>query len=192
MILKNAKLAALCIAGSLVVAGCSSTGLDANSKFKCRLGDTADAGCRSISDVYNGVNGLGGASADMTGPQANGGGMRKTPYTGMPIRTPEQVIRVWIAPWEDKDGDLRDQSFVYLTLNSSRWQIAHNQEAIINDFRPEIRLLGSDNKEVARKANDGEMPTMGLTDRRSDPAPASMNGGSLAERPNIVPPPVLP
>lgn len=183
------RIAVLCVVSSFFAAGCSTTGLDANGKFKCRLGDTADTGCSSISEVYNNVQGIGSNAADLKGPQLNGGGMRKTPYSGMPIRTPEQVIRVWIAPWEDKDGDLRDQSFVYLTLRTSRWQIAHSQEVLINEYRPEIKLLGSG----TRKAEESEMPTMGLIDRRTDPAPIpKSNNGSLNEMPNIVPPPVLP
>lgn len=46
-----------------------------------------------------------------------------TPNTGTPLRTPEQVVRIWMAPFEDTDGDLHDQKYIYLTLNSGQWQL---------------------------------------------------------------------
>lgn len=46
-----------------------------------------------------------------------------TPNTGTPLRSPEQVVRIWMAPFEDNDGDLHDQKYIYLTLNSGQWQL---------------------------------------------------------------------
>ena len=40
-----------------------------------------------------------------------------------PIRTPSQVMRIWIAPWEDADGDLMVSSYVYTELEPRRWMI---------------------------------------------------------------------
>lgn len=45
------------------------------------------------------------------------------PNSGTPLRSPEQVIRIWVAPYEDADGDLHDQRYVYLTLNHGGWQM---------------------------------------------------------------------
>jgi conjugal transfer pilus assembly protein TraV len=40
-----------------------------------------------------------------------------------PIRTPAQVMRIWIAPWEDSDGDLMVSGYVYTELEPRRWMI---------------------------------------------------------------------
>lgn len=52
----------------------------------------------------------------------------------LPIRTPEQVMEVWIAPWEDRDGSLHMASTVYTEIERRRWtvgdRIADNQARI--------------------------------------------------------------
>ena len=40
-----------------------------------------------------------------------------------PIRTPAQVMRIWIAPWEDSEGDLMVSNYVYTELEPRRWMI---------------------------------------------------------------------
>lgn len=52
------------------------------------------------------------------------------------IRSDPTVIRIWIAPWEDGDGDLNDQGYVYLQIDSGRWLIEHNRERIRREFTP--------------------------------------------------------
>ena len=32
-------------------------------------------------------------------------------------------MRLWIAPWEDADGDLHDASFVHVVIDTGRWLI---------------------------------------------------------------------
>jgi conjugal transfer pilus assembly protein TraV len=36
---------------------------------------------------------------------------------------PPRVMRLWIAPWEDADGDLHDASFVNVVIDTGRWLI---------------------------------------------------------------------
>lgn len=52
------------------------------------------------------------------------------------IRSDPTVIRIWVAPWEDADGDLHDQGYVYLQIDSGRWLIEHNRERIRREFTP--------------------------------------------------------
>lgn len=52
------------------------------------------------------------------------------------IRTEPTIIRIWIAPWEDADGDLNDQGYVYLQIDAGRWLIEHNREQIQRAFAP--------------------------------------------------------
>ena len=41
----------------------------------------------------------------------------------LPIRTPAKVMRIWIAPWEDEEGDLIASGYIYTEIESRRWQI---------------------------------------------------------------------
>lgn len=63
-----------------------------------------------------------------------------TPNTGTPLRSPEQVVRIWMAPFEDTDGDLHDQKYIYLTLNSGQWQLdairAGTKRPVFQQVRP--------------------------------------------------------
>lgn len=43
--------------------------------------------------------------------------------TGPALRTNPRVLRLWIAPWEDSDGDLHDASFVHVVVDTGRWLI---------------------------------------------------------------------
>ena len=42
-----------------------------------------------------------------------------------PLRSPPRVLRLWIKPWEDSDGDLHTQSYVYVPIDTGRWLIDH-------------------------------------------------------------------
>lgn len=48
----------------------------------------------------------------------------------LPIRTPAQVMRVWIAPWDDKSGVLHIDGYHFTEIEARRWSIGepHNSE----------------------------------------------------------------
>ena len=46
-----------------------------------------------------------------------------TAPTPTALRSPPRVMRLWIAPWEDADGDLHDASFVHVVIDTGRWLI---------------------------------------------------------------------
>lgn len=64
-----------------------------------------------------------------------GDGSTGAPTLGA-IRSEPMLIRVWIAPWEDSDGDLHSDSYVYLQVDSGRWLVEHNRERIRRQFAP--------------------------------------------------------
>ncbi|WP_413891024.1 type IV conjugative transfer system lipoprotein TraV [Candidatus Skiveiella danica] len=39
------------------------------------------------------------------------------------LRSSPRVLRLWVAPWEDRDGDLHDASFVHVVIDTGRWLI---------------------------------------------------------------------
>jgi len=74
-----------------------------------------------------------------------------------PIRTPSQVMRIWIAPWEDAEGDLMVSNYVYTELEPRHWMIgkaaptAHSSliplqvEQRLPEKRPTIDASDDDN-----------------------------------------------
>lgn len=139
----NRRFLWIVLPGTVLMAGCAGTmtGLDGESKFACKAPDGVT--CSSLSGVYaNAVaNNLPAlrrddkvvASGDSPGrPNLPG----KAASAGDPIRTAPQIMRVWIAPWEDADGDLHDQSYLYVVTQPGRWDVAHSQRQIVERYRP--------------------------------------------------------
>lgn len=138
--------AILAAVGAVALTGCSSmSGYDAKSQFSCKAPDGVL--CESMTGIYaNGMaNNLpgqrvthgGGKNEATPAKLAPGSGVLTKPiYSGTPIRTAPLVLRVWFAPWEDTDGDLHDQSYVYLTVDSGKWLIEHNRRRIQDSYRP--------------------------------------------------------
>lgn len=139
-------LSLMCGMGALLaLTGCASmSGLDAKTEFACKAPDGIL--CESMSGIYANaqarnlpgqrVNARGEAPVELS--QAKGGSnvMTKPIYSGTPIRSAPRLLRVWFAPWEDTDGDLHDQSYVYLPVDSGRWLIEHNRRRIQDGYRP--------------------------------------------------------
>ena len=67
------------------------------------------------------------AAADRVEPEAQettdviSGPVLPRPEGPVPIRLPAQVLRVWIAPWEDAHGDLHAPGYVYTEVVPRRW-----------------------------------------------------------------------
>jgi conjugal transfer pilus assembly protein TraV len=61
------------------------------------------------------------------------------PGTGTAIRSAPRVLRLWVAPWEDSDGDLHDQFYVYLTIDPGRWVIEHQRSKIQNQYSTTLK-----------------------------------------------------
>lgn len=73
----------------------------------------------------------------------------EVPYTGMPLRSPPKVARIWIAPTTDSDQDLHDQRFVFVTVHTGKWMVEATNLAIERQFRPVYQLGG-------KKASEGD------------------------------------
>lgn len=112
---------------SLVVAmmlgGC------ATAKFSCSK--PGSPGCKSVADVYR--EGKAHARAREESPE----GWPETIRPGDPLRSGERVLRVWVAPWVDADGDFHDQSYVYLVVDHGRWIVERERERI-ERIRPRV------------------------------------------------------
>ncbi|MBX3630299.1 MAG: type IV conjugative transfer system lipoprotein TraV [Nitrosomonas sp.] len=130
----------------IALSGCTTlTGLDSTNKFACRAPDGVS--CSSLSGVYanavdNNLPGLAGTSGTISqegrknDSEQPGTIVGVTPKSGTPVRSQTKIMRVWIAPWEDSEGDLHDQSYVYVVVDLGQWNIAHSKSQIINMYRP--------------------------------------------------------
>jgi conjugal transfer pilus assembly protein TraV len=56
--------------------------------------------------------------------------------TPMPIREPAKVMRVWIAPWADKNDDLHWPSYVYTEIQQRRWSFGNPDFKAMNVIVP--------------------------------------------------------
>ncbi|MCU7370043.1 type IV conjugative transfer system lipoprotein TraV [Paucibacter sp. O1-1] len=72
---------------------------------------------------------LSGALASVAQPGADG-------RPGVALRSQARVLRLWTKPWEDADGDLWDQGFVYVQVDAGRWQIDHVRQRIRDQYTP--------------------------------------------------------
>lgn len=125
----------------LTLAGCASvmSGLDGQGKFSCKAPDGIS--CASLSGVYaNAVqNNLPGQKLHSVAPNkelAVPKILTQTPNTGEPIRSAQKVRRVWLAPWEDDEEVLHDQSYFYLVVDPGRWQLEHSLRNASQEYRP--------------------------------------------------------
>jgi conjugal transfer pilus assembly protein TraV len=90
-----------------------------------------------------------------------------------PLRTPAKVMRIWIAPWEDADGDLQVSGYVYTELAARRWLIGEPAAPLTPTLRP---LQVVPRKHPAESAGDRLEPGPS----RFPPAPTP--GGPATDR----------
>lgn len=154
------------LVASLLLAGCGSmSGLDASSSFSCKapagVSCQSISGVQSNASQGNlpfqkedpaktygaGDQRNAERKADDKAPlvpygSVSGSNEKVSPrdmvaeHSGMPVRQPPLVLRVWMAPYEDDDKDLHDQSYFYTVINSGRWMIEANTTALSNQYRP--------------------------------------------------------
>jgi len=47
----------------------------------------------------------------------------KPPKVALPVRSSSQVMRIWVAPWIDRNDDLHVPSFLYTEINARKWNV---------------------------------------------------------------------
>lgn len=131
-------------------------GLDGKNEFACRAPDGVV--CSSVSGVYaNTVAGTLPAmregspqsaapvsatgtdskhSADLPRPYGAIPPASAAPAAGTPLLSPPRVLRLWLAPWVDEDGDLHDQAYLYVMWHRGAWQLGHTEAGIRRQFAP--------------------------------------------------------
>ena len=90
------------------------------------------------------------------------------------MRANARVLRVWIAPWEDSDGDLHEDAFVHVLVDTGRWLIEHVRPASRNRMESVAPPIASVQDSAPPKApSDSTSPA-----DRFPPPPGTMPSGS--------------
>lgn len=159
LVLNSAVLMALAASS-----GCSSlSGFSGSAEYGCKAPDGVL--CSSMEGVYENAlrDNLPGQRAAKRGsadavPSVPADLAQRVPMTsGNPIRRPPRTLRGWIAPYEDEDGDVFDQSLVYMTLDNGAWMIERNKRAIRDEYAP-LRALPTVGA-IGKAAAPGRGPT---------------------------------
>ena len=146
--------------GSLIalLSGCSSLNIG-SSEYACS-GMPEGVKCMSARDVYKATNNgevprpmnpnekgnedqdKHEVSADIAKTKSSVDEVANTyvaprlPNKPVPIRTPAQVMRIWVAPYEDTNGDLIMTGYVYTEIEPRRWVIGDSAPMSEPKFRP--------------------------------------------------------
>ncbi|WP_162530866.1 type IV conjugative transfer system lipoprotein TraV [Rhodovastum atsumiense] len=54
----------------------------------------------------------------------------------LPLRSPPEIMRIWVAPWEDDKGDLMMSGYIFTELRERRWQIGSRPVVAFGGLRP--------------------------------------------------------
>lgn len=185
-----------------LAAGCASSlsGLGGTPTYACKAPEGVL--CTSVAGVY--ANSLQNnlpsqrtekraadpagnvATAPRAAPAPN-----PAPYTGSvanaasasdaaSIRSAPRILRVWLAPWEDSDGDLQDQSYLYVVVDSGRWLIEHQRASIRNAYAP----IAAPNP-APLAASDTDEPTPSTTVNLPRPGVPSFPAGTTSMPPKV-------
>ena len=153
-------LRVVALAGMLALSGCGNlSGLGGGSKYACKAPE--GVACDSVSGTYANAlhNNLPSqrqqpsAETPMPSESSQSTAPRRVPLAAAPavattstlippdqganpLRSQARVLRLWTKPWEDADGDLYDQGYVYVQVSTGQWLIDHVQRQIRDTYAP--------------------------------------------------------
>ena len=147
------RIGALCLL--LPLGACMNmSGLGGDSKYACKAPE--GVACNSVSGTYaNAVhNNLPGQRAKRSAaprkeaseanppesalptPSSVAASVSDTTVTPSPLRSQARLLRLWIKSWEDADGDLYDQGYIYVQVDNGQWLTDHVQRQIRDAYAP--------------------------------------------------------
>ena len=124
---------------ALTLAGCASTlsGVGGADGYACKAPEGAM--CTSVSGIYaNSAQGMLKPTkpSEQKSPPGEPVAYGATPLAptrpaaaSSSLRSNPRILRLWIAPWEDADGDLHEQALVHVVVDTGRWLIEHVRPA---------------------------------------------------------------
>lgn len=100
----------------LLLAGCAS---DKGETLACPRPDGTS--CESLSSVYARTTPPVPPLIVPAAPELSAAG--PAPASARPELQPARLLRVWVAPWQDEDGDLHDRQYLYIVLEPAAWSL---------------------------------------------------------------------
>lgn len=87
----------------------------------------------------------------------------------IPIRTPAQVMRAWIAPWEDVRGVLHAGGYAFIEVESRRWTFGETQTTAEPVRLFSIQHSAVETKETVGKDRGAPAVRTGTSERSQRP-----------------------
>lgn len=103
------------ILSGVMLTGCTKL----NSEFDCPAPNGGS--CKRMDQVYDLVNGDGGVSGESLAVAPSRNPLIVEGRPGDPLRYGEGVMRVWVAPYEDVEGNYHQASQVYSVVQKGHW-----------------------------------------------------------------------
>lgn len=118
MSIRLSLLTATSLICSLLTGCVNLTGLkDAESDFACSV--EMHPYCGSLSSVHDRLNRPGAVQVTTEGTVPDRLAIETPLMT--PKRAPEEILRVWVAPFIDEEGDLHAEHVILATVRRARW-----------------------------------------------------------------------
>ncbi len=86
----------------------------------------------------------------------------RLPYSPVPVRSPAMVMRIWVAPYEDRNGDLNAPGYVYTEVEARRWITPSSNTSWQTHFTPLVKSYPSESSVktvTAPETNSEKKPT---------------------------------
>jgi len=78
-------------------------------------------------------------------------------------------MRIWVAPWEDSDGDLNVSGYLFTELEPRRWMVGKVAPSVTTSIKPlQVIHREKDKKSVPSNADTATMNPTGSDDSRPD------------------------
>ena len=95
---------------------------DVNPELQNRAGETTEVTSGKVVVAMDPSKGSSGKTLQVMGDEViNNYVTPALPTDPVPIRTPAQIMRIWVAPYVDTNGDLIAPGIVYTEIEPRRW-----------------------------------------------------------------------
>lgn len=168
---------AVLLAPCLALSACMNlSGLGGDTKYACKAPE--GVACDSVSGTYANAlqHNLPSQRALRASERAPSMRAPALPIVAAPaaapdapapelLRSPPRLLRLWIKPWEDADGDLFDAGYVYVEVDRGRWLLEHVQRRSRDAYQP---VKSPPGQETGRTVSPEASPVAGAA-RPSEP-----------------------
>ena len=88
-----------------------------------------------------------------------------------PIRLPPRIIRMWVAPWEDGDGDLHQPSYIYSEISpkKGRWLFGEKELVTTQPILRPVEKPGEDSRKGEGEKREKQGPREGDSKVKTEP-----------------------